>query len=496
MLRPVYLFLFLLLFLASGSLHAKLNRDSLWTVYSDSHDLDTNRLKAMHALSWSFVFSDPDSSIVLARMQLEFARSKDQPKYISGAMNTIGVAFMNLGKLDSSLAYHQNAYDIRIKSGDRRGCAVSLNNLGTVMYQRGDYLRAIDYYQRSLTIKEELKDMSGVAAAFSNLSLIYQDQKNWPKAKIYVERALAIRDSLHDDRGVADAYSSLGAYYMSTHDLDQSLKYIKLSVEYYLKTTDVKGLANGISNLGLIFQKRHQPDSARVYYLRAAAIREKAKDKEGQASSDIALGLLSNETGNGEEGVRSCLKALEIADDIGFPDLQRDACDCLATAYELAHQPDQALKYMKRATLLKDSLNDIEKMKALTSMDLQYDFQKKELRDSVAAARQNALKESEHKAEIDRQRTYLWIGGAGLVLMIIIAVSLFRGSRQKQRNNELLENKNRIITEQMAELGHQKELIEEKQEQILDSIHYAKRLQDAQLPTEKYIHNKLEQLKD
>ena len=41
----------------------------------------------------------------------------------------------------------------------------------------------------------------------------------------------------------------------------------------------------------------------------------------------------------------------------------------------------------------------------------------------------------------------------------------------------------------------QKEMVEEKQKEILDSIHYAKRIQRALLPTEKYFEKNIKNLK-
>ena len=45
-----------------------------------------------------------------------------------------------------------------------------------------------------------------------------------------------------------------------------------------------------------------------------------------------------------------------------------------------------------------------------------------------------------------------------------------------------------ITRRQKQIILRQKELVEEKQKEILDSIHYARRIQKSLLPTEKYIH--------
>ena len=45
-------------------------------------------------------------------------------------------------------------------------------------------------------------------------------------------------------------------------------------------------------------------------------------------------------------------------------------------------------------------------------------------------------------------------------------------------------------------ITEQKQIIEEKQKDIMDSIHYAKRIQTSLLPTEKYIDKSINRLKE
>ena len=57
--------------------------------------------------------------------------------------------------------------------------------------------------------------------------------------------------------------------------------------------------------------------------------------------------------------------------------------------------------------------------------------------------------------------------------------------RRKQQAHKALAEKNILIEEQKKE-------VEEKQKEILDSIHYAKRIQTALIINEKYIDKNLE----
>lgn len=70
---------------------------------------------------------------------------------------------------------------------------------------------------------------------------------------------------------------------------------------------------------------------------------------------------------------------------------------------------------------------------------------------------------------------------------------------QEQEKKKILEEQNITLEKQVAErteeIIKQKEIVEAKQKEILDSIRYAKRIQDAMLPRLKIIESKIKRLK-
>ncbi|MBC7696686.1 MAG: SpoIIE family protein phosphatase [Burkholderiales bacterium] len=72
----------------------------------------------------------------------------------------------------------------------------------------------------------------------------------------------------------------------------------------------------------------------------------------------------------------------------------------------------------------------------------------------------------------------------GFVLLLLLSVVIFKSYRNKKKANEL-------ISLQKQEVEKQKHTIEEKQKDILDSIHYAKRIQDALLKEEQHVNDHL-----
>ena len=86
--------------------------------------------------------------------------------------------------------------------------------------------------------------------------------------------------------------------------------------------------------------------------------------------------------------------------------------------------------------------------------------------------------------QINSQKTILYLA-AFLVLIIAIALFIaYKGNKNKQRANTLL-------SQQKLEIEHQRELVEEKQKEILDSINYAKRIQYSLLASDKLLSENL-----
>jgi cell division protein FtsL len=118
---------------------------------------------------------------------------------------------------------------------------------------------------------------------------------------------------------------------------------------------------------------------------------------------------------------------------------------------------------------LKDTLYNRDQAQINSEMQTRFATEKKE--------QENALLNLQVKSESLQKMVFIVIA----CLMMVMAFFIFRGFRQKHKTNLALEEKNKII--------------EEQQREVLDSIHYAKRIQQSLLATEKYIQRNIDRLK-
>jgi signal transduction histidine kinase len=198
--------------------------------------------------------------------------------------------------------------------------------------------------------------------------------------------------------------------------------------------------------MGRTFEKMNDVRKADEYYrysIRDLAAFKNYKDLSGAYAS---LGSLYLNMGNSDSALYYGRKALLIAETKKFRKELVDAYGLLAKVYEKLQSPD-ALKYYKLSMSVKDSLYSQENLRQIAGYKFSEQLKQKDLE------RERAI-----YAGWLRTRT---LYGASFTLLVI-ALFLYRSSRQKQRAKQKIEQayeqlKNTqsqlIQSEKMASLG-------------------------------------------
>jgi hypothetical protein len=123
---------------------------------------------------------------------------------------------------------------------------------------------------------------------------------------------------------------------------------------------------------------------------------------------------------------------------------------------------------------------------------MQYDFDKKESEAKALQDKKNAIAAEQQKKEAILRNAFI----AGFVLTLFAALLILRGYRNKQKANIIISLQKEEVEKAKTLIEEQKALVEEKQKEIVDSIRYARRIQQALVTNEKYIHRNLKQLQN
>ncbi|HWY12037.1 MAG TPA: hypothetical protein VN026_11970, partial [Bacteroidia bacterium] len=154
----------------------------------------------------------------------------------------------------------------------------------------------------------------------------------------------------------------------------------------------------------------------------------------------------------------------------------RAAYQNLADVYAKTDRYKEAYLNNVKFKKLTDSIFNIDNSKQLSDLKTKYEVEKKETELKAKADAQQEI----NNAEEGRQRVIIFIIAGLFVLVLVCGIFMFNRFKETRKQKNIIEE--------------QKELVEEKQKEILSSIYYAKRIQDALLPADKYIERKLNRL--
>jgi tetratricopeptide (TPR) repeat protein len=461
----------------------KLNQDvydSLWATWNNSTKSDSVRLQAIDIIAWDgYLYTNLDSSIYFAELQYQFAQKKNRKKEMALALNTQGVAFDKKGDYINALIKYKKALSIRRKEGDKQGVAASLNNIGSIYRNQGDYTNALNYFLESLKIKEELEDKKGIANSLLGIGNVFSEQEDHALAREYYEKSLVIRKELGDKKGIANSLISIGNIFWIEKNYTKALTIFNESLTIQKEIGDLAGVANSLNNIGVIHMDMGEYDKAMKFHQESLSLRQQIGDLISTTSSLRNIGSVYLKQGNITKALEFAHESLKIAQQIGAPRQQQDSHGILYDIYKKGRVYDKALTMYEKFITLRDSLMSEENHKEITKLRYQYQYEVKHASDSIKNVELKKILEAENEkqkaiaarrtaeAQILKNQQYaLFIG---LALVLFFTVFLF--------------NRYRLISKQKSIIETQKEEVEIKNKEISASITYAKRIQEAILPS-------------
>jgi tetratricopeptide (TPR) repeat protein len=400
-----------------------------------------------------------------------------------GAEDGIATTYLNLGNNASfqgdfkvGQEYFFKALEIQERIHDDHYIMITTNAIGNSYFYQGDYSRALQYYLKALRMAEAVKS-DDAALYLGNVGIVYIELGEFDKALDYIEKAIEKDQKLGNDQDVGRHYGNTGVVYSLKKDYAKALEYHRKSLEYMIRFENPSEAATQMGNMGIAYHYLGQQDSALKYHTEALRLSGQIGDYDGISRHTGNIGVVKLDQGKLQEAEKYLVEAVRLSEKNGDPDGLKDWHQKLSELYEKQNKWVLSLDHYKKFIRFRDSLFNEENTKKQVQAEMNFEFDKKE----AEARLEQEKKEAIAAAETKKQKIIIWSVSGILILVLMFALFAYRSFLQKKKANE--------------EISLQKQIIEEKQKEILDSIHYARRIQNALITPERYIKNTLKRLK-
>jgi len=443
---------------------------------------DTERVNVLSLLCYEKYLSDIEQAQPYGRQAVALAKKINYPKGLVHSYLYLAYAVKGSGQIEEALKLIDSAMTVCNEHSLDRLKVKVLNEKGNIYGDRGDISRSLSYYLEASKLSEKYNDKRTLVGAYANIGICFMSSRQYDKSKEYLRKAMALAQEMNEPKNLGNIYNNLGIVYMENDMVDSAIHCFTMGEMYFSKSNYKRGLGFCNYYLGYMYNRKHLYPMALTAFEMAGKIFKESSNytelpniynciadvyiKMKQPQKSLAYAKMSLDESIREKSTTDIKEAYRI----------------LKEVYEANGDFKTALTYYEKYVNMKDSLFNSESTAQMAEMQTKYETVKKENENKLLQEK------NESNAKTIRTQKYFGIAVAIIcVLLIAFAFVIFRSNKQKHRVNLELEKKNTLIEKQ-------KSIVEEKQKEILDSIHYAKRIQGSLLTSEKYIGRTIRRL--
>lgn len=479
--------------------------DSVRILLKQENIRDTLKAGYINELGWQFLDYSVDSA---EKYVTQAIRLSEQINYTEGLVvgkNTQGIIYRMRNEPDKAIQLYKDIIPIRIAQNRKDRLTGVYSNMGSVYFDMNDPAMALSYYTKAYENAKAYKQTENEMVILNNLGATYKSAGLYDLALETFRKALELNKVFKDEFQEGQIYLNIATVYNQRGATKQGFEYDQYAYRIFKKAGNLRQLSIVVYNLTISARQAKNLKATGEYIREMESIAIQLDEKEYYASLHHTTANYLLHLENYREALHEIDRALSYTDSMQdsyqYSIMLLVKSDCYkgmgqyasamlytdrgisllagmndptalgkaymskSAIYRGMHDYQNALTYYEKANDLKDSVitDDFDTKVATLNSFNQLDRKEREL--------ELSNKEKEKVSAENKRQYTLLIGSVivGFLIIVLLALS-WRAYKRKQKDNALLE-------EQKAVISHQKDMVEEKQKEILDSILYAEQIQ-------------------
>jgi signal transduction histidine kinase len=387
-------------------------------------------------------------------------RDQDYFHLIKCKLNQADLAY-RLSNYSKSIEYLAEALQLSESYNYPPQQAEVYARFGDVYSQLSQHDLATKYFYEALKITEKLGLRHLTARTYSDLAWVFHERKDFNQALSYIDRSQQIREAIGDPRGIGNCMNVKGLISLEQKKMSEALNYFEQAAVAWSAIDHQEGIAAISFNMSLVFIKQGLYQKAMDHQLEAIQVELRINNKKSLGISYNQLAELLIQMGRLNEAGNYLKIAKQMARETGSLLQIRSNNQVYAQWYEARGDFKNAYRAQKEFSELNDSIYVETGALKLAEMEALYRVEQKEQK--IRLLNQEAqLKESEmarQQSELNTQRSITAGALMGLVLISILAFTIFRYSRNIKRAHRDMSEQKEEIQAQAEELTESNEML-------------------------------------
>lgn len=298
---------------------------------------------------------------------------------------------------------------------------------------RGEFEKGFDQIFESMKLIDQLSGQKEAGWIYYALGVFYFDTKDMSSSDLYYSKAAQVFENANYSYGSARSRNGIASVKIREGKSIEAVPHLEYAVNIYREGNYYSGLGRALNDLGLIEKSNKNYQRTIALFEESLEIRKEINHTQGLITSYTELGEVYLVLQKVELALKNLQEALRLSDSINAKYKSIRLHKLLSDTFKQSNNIQEAFDHFEKFHNLQSEILSEESAQNIRKLQTKIETER-----------------SEKEAEIERLKN--------------------------------------------VELKHAHDLIAEKQKEILDSIRYAKRIQQSLLPTDKYIERNLKRL--
>ena len=449
--RPIFQIVTVLIVLWSFDLKSQSIQeriDSLYTVYPKTDD-DSLKINYLNFLSFYYDGLDTtystDSALSTINRSLNLAKKKGNEVYSNYPY------------------YFANKLNLRI----------------------GNYVEALNVSLLYLDVSRNHNNINWEVKALTQMIDLLDAMKEENRAREYLAELESLAVKLDDNLKKAECFNTIGSFYKNYKENEKALDFHQKALSIRLNEKDSSGIAHSYNNIGLVYKNLEEYDKALEFYEKSLKIKNALGDKKGMAGSNINIGKVYLIKKEYEKGIPFTKKGIELTKEIDAIEFQLVGYTVLYELEEGIGNYKEAFKALVKVRKIEEVIKNEESIKQAKELERKYESEKRkqEVKIYEQQSEINKLELEKNQIRLNELESIIWFLGVGFIFIVALIILVLINYKQKKKINKQLSENNILLQKQKEKTEDKIVLLAQKNKEITDSINYAKRIQEAILPS-------------
>ncbi len=346
-----------------------------------------------------------DEFVRLVKEARKLAESIDYQYGKARAMIGEGIMYYMQNNMLGSISGMKMAIDIFEKEGDFKHQAITMTFMGLGYWGVGDFSKAFDSSLKALQIFEQIvNEPDEMTFTLYMLGSHYLDLKDYENAEKHFQRAINLKvlpeqRSFMYERRLARNLIGLSNVMNTRQEYDKALEMLSQALDLQELNKDTNGISRTYNDMAKTYQLLNNTPQALEFFGKSLELRRSNYDKQALLTTLLDLSELYIEQKNYETASNYLEEAKEMAEKIGAKHKLSRTHQLLSNFYKLQGNFEKSLAHFETFYQLKEQVQGTDTNLKIRQLQTRFEIENKEKEAEIYRLRNVELKKLNEEIE-------------------------------------------------------------------------------------------------